>query len=451
MADNNEAQVNELKNKGNACFQSGKYEEAITHFTAAIQLDPNNHILYSNRSGSYALLKNYLKALEDADHTVRLSPNWAKGYSRQGTALYYMERYREALEAFNKGLKFEPENVQLAQGLQQVQLALKSAPIKKGVWGQMLTPYNSTQPYPIVWNMVDEMVDWYINKGCAGIFAVSPTSEMSHLTEDERLQLSTAVVKRVNNHLPVIACAGFGASVEEKAEGIKKMHATGVSAVILPVNQIISPSESDEAFKTKLESLLNLTGDIPLGILETPGKSLGAATLSWISSTTKFVLYIDNSTSITKIKEKIEKVNANPGLKYWITSPTLLMEALRLGVNGFTSNATCFYPQLFVWLFENYHRADRENPEMIQRFLSVSQLAVDKGFPLSAKLYLHFGELTRMDGVARVPQQPGFEINEEDMLRVNHLRDLVHFISLSLDEEKSSKVTSKKKDNSTLL
>jgi hypothetical protein len=106
---------------------------------------------------------------------------------------------------------------------------------------------------------------------------------------------------------------------------------------------------------------------------------------------------------------------------------------------------------LLVWLFENYHRADRENPEMIQRFLSVSQLAVDKGFPLSAKLYLHFGELTRMDGVTRVPQQPGFEINEEDMLRVNHLRDLVHFISLSLDEEKSSKVTSKKKDNSTLL
>jgi hypothetical protein len=60
------------------------------------------------------------------------------------------------------------------------------------------------------------------------------------------------------------------------------MHATGVSAVILPVNQIISPSESDEAFKTKLESLLNLTGDIPLGILETPGKSLSAGTSNGI-------------------------------------------------------------------------------------------------------------------------------------------------------------------------
>jgi len=70
---------------------------------------------------------------------------------------------------------------------------------------------------------------------------------------------------------------------------------------------------------------------------------------------------------------------------------------------------------------------------------------------LSAKLYLHFGELSRMDGVTRVPQQSGFEITDEDTLRVNHLRDLVHFISLSLDEEKNSKVTSKKKDNSTLV
>ncbi len=29
------------------------------------------------------------------------------------------------------------------------------------------------------------------------------------------------IFRRVNNHIPVIACAGFGASVEEKAESIK--------------------------------------------------------------------------------------------------------------------------------------------------------------------------------------------------------------------------------------
>ena len=36
--------------KGNAAFTSGKFEEAIGHFTEAIGVDPTNHVFYSNRS-----------------------------------------------------------------------------------------------------------------------------------------------------------------------------------------------------------------------------------------------------------------------------------------------------------------------------------------------------------------------------------------------------------------
>ena len=36
--------------QGNAAFSSGKFEEAIEYFTQAIELDPENHVLYSNRS-----------------------------------------------------------------------------------------------------------------------------------------------------------------------------------------------------------------------------------------------------------------------------------------------------------------------------------------------------------------------------------------------------------------
>jgi len=61
---------------------------ADTVCTQAIELDPSNHVLYSNRSGSYASLKNFDKALEDANKTVELNPSWGKGYSRKGTALH---------------------------------------------------------------------------------------------------------------------------------------------------------------------------------------------------------------------------------------------------------------------------------------------------------------------------------------------------------------------------
>jgi len=57
-------------------------------FSQAIELEPTNHVLYSNRSGAYASQKNFDKALEDATKTTELKPDWAKGWGRKGAALH---------------------------------------------------------------------------------------------------------------------------------------------------------------------------------------------------------------------------------------------------------------------------------------------------------------------------------------------------------------------------
>lgn len=57
-------------------------------FTQAIELDPQNHVLYSNRSGAYASLKDFEHALRDANKTTEIKPDWAKGWGRKGTALH---------------------------------------------------------------------------------------------------------------------------------------------------------------------------------------------------------------------------------------------------------------------------------------------------------------------------------------------------------------------------
>lgn len=57
-------------------------------FSKAIELEPTNHVLYSNRSGAYASKKEFDKALEDATKTTELNPDWAKGYGRKGAALH---------------------------------------------------------------------------------------------------------------------------------------------------------------------------------------------------------------------------------------------------------------------------------------------------------------------------------------------------------------------------
>jgi len=78
------ATADELKAKGNAALQAENFTEAVTFYTQAIEIDPTNHILYSNRSAAYAKTNQYTNALKDAEKTIELKSDWPKGYSRKG-------------------------------------------------------------------------------------------------------------------------------------------------------------------------------------------------------------------------------------------------------------------------------------------------------------------------------------------------------------------------------
>jgi len=103
-----------LKDLGNHCHLAGKHIQAIAHYTEAIKLSPN-YKLFSNRCASYLKLKYYVKALEDANASLTLEPHWCKAYMRRGLAYEGLHRYEDALNAYKKGLKLEPQNKELKE------------------------------------------------------------------------------------------------------------------------------------------------------------------------------------------------------------------------------------------------------------------------------------------------------------------------------------------------
>jgi stress-induced-phosphoprotein 1 len=56
----------DFKNLGNQAFKEKKFEESVQLYSKAIELNPSDHVLYSNRSGAYASLSNYEEAEKDA-------------------------------------------------------------------------------------------------------------------------------------------------------------------------------------------------------------------------------------------------------------------------------------------------------------------------------------------------------------------------------------------------
>ncbi|XP_018305369.1 integrator complex subunit 3 isoform X3 [Mycetomoellerius zeteki] len=119
-----ETEVENLKQQGNACVREKKYQKAMLHYSQAIKLDPKNYSLYSNRSFTFLMLERYRDALNDALMTIRLKPDWSKGYFRKGEVELKLCSYNEALESYNKALSLQPNEPKILEAMNKASKSL---------------------------------------------------------------------------------------------------------------------------------------------------------------------------------------------------------------------------------------------------------------------------------------------------------------------------------------
>ena len=115
-----EIRRDELKATGDGHFRSKAYQPAIQAYADALQLDPTNHIILSNKSAAHLANGEKSKALHDARKCVEHSDGkWSKGHTRLAAAMMSLGRYGEAADAYSTVLnELDPNNEVAKRGLE---------------------------------------------------------------------------------------------------------------------------------------------------------------------------------------------------------------------------------------------------------------------------------------------------------------------------------------------
>lgn len=122
------AKAEEEKEMGNDYFKKGEYSTAIKHYTEAINRNPDDPKLYSNRAACYTKLAAFDLGLKDCDTCVKLDEKFIKGWIRKGKILQVMQQPSKALVAYQKALELDPSNAESLDGYRQCSLAVHSNP-----------------------------------------------------------------------------------------------------------------------------------------------------------------------------------------------------------------------------------------------------------------------------------------------------------------------------------
>jgi len=278
----------------------------------------------------------------------------------------------------------------------------------------MLTPFRANGS--IDWPALDELVEWYVAAGAAGLFAVCLSSEMFYLTERERLAIARRVVRRAGASVPVVATGTFGRG----AGFVNRMAETGVAAVVCLTNYFAPEGASDLRWKKSLDRFLaSADPSISLGLYECPRPFkwlLSPANYQWAIATGRFRFLKDTSCKMAALRSRIA-AGQGTGIRLYNANTPTLLESLRAGADGYSGIGANYVPALYAWLGK-YFSVEPTLAERLHRFLTVADPLIGARYPAAAKMFLGEAGL-RIGPKCRQPQ-PLF--SEEDLLMLQALR-----------------------------
>jgi tetratricopeptide (TPR) repeat protein/serine/threonine protein kinase len=112
-------------NRGAACIYLKRWDQTIADCSKAIELDRNFAHAWVNRSNAYFNKKSFDKARDDAEQAIKLDPNEAKQWDCRGHAYSGLGKWEEALASFTKSVKLDDKQATAWAGRARAHAAVK--------------------------------------------------------------------------------------------------------------------------------------------------------------------------------------------------------------------------------------------------------------------------------------------------------------------------------------
>ena len=260
--------------------------------------------------------------------------------------------------------------------------------IRPGIYPTMITPY--TDDNRIDMAAVDQLVEYYAETGCDGIFALCQSSEIFFLSEEEKRALMRRVYRTNDGRMQLVASAHTASDLPTGVRQLGMMAEEGADAAVIILNRTAEQAESEDVAKANIERILNALPDVRFGIYECPYPYKRVASpdlIHWCAQTGRIVFLKDTCCRTAQLKEKQIAANGTPLTIYNANTATLL-ESMRLGIQGYSGIMANFHADLYVELMRLFQAGDPLADEL-QAFLTTASWIEDQLYPVNAKVYRH--------------------------------------------------------------
>ena len=109
---------------GNELFKSGKYADAIEHYSRGLQLTPDSESILTNRAIALIRTERFASAEEDCSKAIAINRNNVKALYRRGLARFNLANFEGANCDFRKVLDIEPDNKSAREYVEKVSIML---------------------------------------------------------------------------------------------------------------------------------------------------------------------------------------------------------------------------------------------------------------------------------------------------------------------------------------